>query len=195
MTSSGNPICSTERSIFLSFGLLFHTKIISNYVEEELSYGELSLRNSDLIDENKDLVRENEMLVELMKAEKEKFENEMNIQQNKVNTEVQKSNDVQRNLQGWAPIIFSHWGSISFVPGFFERIYHCFKHNLLVGLLLRRPIRAILKDENFENIRFSLEERRNHVSLVCQNISYDTTFWEKKNGTDFVDVPSKLGFR
>ena len=55
-------------------------------------------------------------------------------------------------------------------------------------------MQAILKDENFENIRFSLEERRNHVTLVCQNITYETTFWEEHNGTNFVDVPSKLGF-
>ena len=96
----------------MSFGLLFHTKIISNYVEEELSYGELSLRNSDLIAENRDLIGENEMLVKLLKAEKEKFKNEMNIQQDKVNTEVQKLNDLQRDLQGRAPIILSHFGSI-----------------------------------------------------------------------------------
>ena len=97
--------------------MLFHTKIISNYVEEELSYGELSLRNSDLIAENRDLIRENEMLVELLQAEKEKLKNEMNIQQDKLNIQVQKSNDLKRDLQGRAPIIFSHFDSIQFHDG------------------------------------------------------------------------------
>ena len=50
------------------------------------------------------------------------------------------------------------------------------------------------KDEkyhNFQNIAFAIKERRNHVALVCQNISYDTSFWEKNDGTNFLDVPSK----
>ena len=71
---------------------------------------------------------------------------------------------------------------------------HCTKFALHKICGITRLIRAIFKDENFENIRFSLEERRNHVTLVCQNITYGTTFWEEHNGTNFVDVPSKLGF-
>ena len=97
-----------KKSIFLSFGLLYHQKIISNYVDEEISYGELSVRNSDLIAENKDLIRENAMLVKLMKAEKEKLKNEMNIQQDKLNSEVQRSKDLQRNLQGRALTAILH---------------------------------------------------------------------------------------
>ena len=46
------------------------------------------------------------MLVELLQAEKEKLKNEMNIQQDKLNIQVQKSKDLQRDLQGRAPIIF-----------------------------------------------------------------------------------------
>jgi len=98
------PICLTENSIFLSFGLLYHQKIISNYVDEEISYGELSIRNSDLIDEIKGLNKENEMLVGLMKTEKEKFKNEMIIQQENSRSELLVAKDLQRNLQGPAQI-------------------------------------------------------------------------------------------
>ena len=84
--------------------MLYHQKIISNYVEEEISYGELSIRNSDLIDEIKDLNGENQMLVGLLKTEKEKFKNEMNIQQQNLKSELLIAKDLQRNLQGPAQI-------------------------------------------------------------------------------------------
>jgi len=84
--------------------LLYHQKIISNYVDEEISYGELSIRNSDLIDEIKDLNGENKMLVNLLKTEKEKFKNEMNFQQENLNSELLIAKDLQRDLQGTAQI-------------------------------------------------------------------------------------------
>ena len=36
-----------------------------------------------------------------------------------------------------------------------------------------------------------MNERRNHVASVCQNMSYDTSYWEEHGGTNFLDVPSK----
>ena len=36
-----------------------------------------------------------------------------------------------------------------------------------------------------------MDERRNHVASVCQNMSYDTSYWEEHGGTNFLDVPSK----
>ena len=47
------------------------------------------------------------------------------------------------------------------------------------------------KYQNFQNIEFAIKERLNHVALICQNISYDTSYWKKNGGTDFLDVPSK----
>ena len=163
------------------------------------------------------------MLVNLLKTEKEKFKNEMNIQQENLNSELLIAKDVQRNLQGpaqiWNPwygpsrtvLVGQKFWSIQITS--LSVILHCTKfctalHKICTAQNLHctkffalhkicgitRSIRAIFKDENFENIRFSLEERRNHVTLVCQNMTYETTFWEEHNGTNFVDVPSKLGF-
>ena len=36
-----------------------------------------------------------------------------------------------------------------------------------------------------------MDERRNHVTSVCQNMSYATDYWEEHGGTPFLDVPSK----
>ena len=47
------------------------------------------------------------------------------------------------------------------------------------------------KFQNYQNIEFAINERGNHVTSVCQNISYDTSFWTKNHGTNFLDVPSK----
>ena len=173
--------------------MLYHQKIISNYVDEEISYGELSIRNSDLIDEIKDLNGENQMLVGLLKTEKEKFKNEMNIQQENLKSELLIAKDLQQNLQGpaqmWDPL---DGPSRTVLVGQKNGPYT--SRPCPSFCRITRSIRAIFKDENFANIQFSLEERRNHVTLVCQNITYKTTFWEEHNGTNFVDVPSKLGF-